>query len=129
MRDRPCEGESIAGRRARSECGAILRRLCEDRVDVRDRRVVCEERGTVVGWCPVRAQEARGRGDRVGRVPDVRESVAVSVRRVAIRRRRNRRPDCGDPALQVEPMNCMGPVAPLAFIVPGGLQPADWLRP
>src|SRR5581483_10187856 len=35
----------------------------------------------------------------------------------------------GVPARQVEPMNCIGPVAPLAFTVPGGLQPEAWLRP
>ena len=35
----------------------------------------------------------------------------------------------GVPASHVEPRNCIGPVAPFEFTVPGGLHPANWLRP
>ena len=102
----------------------------------RRRRRGCTRRARA-GSRPALRSRAEGAPRRRSRRPDPRRSRA-RLRPRRSRTRRSSRSSAGRspgtviggvPARQVEPRNCIGPVAPASFTVPGGLQPAAWLRP
>ena len=92
-------------------------------------RVVGEDRTAIVGRRSVRAKQASRSGDRVGRIPHVREAVAVSVARVALDRSYSSAARCAERSSEEcrratsSRGTASGPSRRLAFTVPGGLQP------
>ena len=117
VRDGPGEDGARAARGAGGEGAAILVRLREDGVDVAVGVVVGEDRAAVVAGRAVGAEESRAAaaiasaGFQTSANPSPSPSVAYPRLSCRWSARRGDAP-AAVPARQVEPRNCIGPVAP-----------------
>lgn len=81
-------GSASCSGRGRGRGRAPIRgRQLEDVAYVPVRVVIGEDGPAIVPWSPVRTEQAGCPRDRVGGVPDVRQSIPVAVGRVAVDRR------------------------------------------